>query len=47
MSKFQPIKIEEVYQVFNHHNNYNILSREKVNRLWFLRIVKFQKAEGV
>ena len=47
MSKFQPIKIEEVYQVFNNHNNYKILSKEKVRRLWFLCLIKFQKAEGV
>ena len=47
MSKFQPIKIEEVYQVFNQLNNYKMLSKEKVLRLWFLCLVKFQKVQGV
>lgn len=47
MSKFQTIKIEEVYQVFYHLNNYKMLSKEKVLRLWFLCLEKFQKVQGV
>ena len=44
MGQFQRMKIEEVYQAFNHLNNFKMLNREKVLHLWFLFLIEYQKA---
>jgi hypothetical protein len=45
MGQFQRMKIEEVYQVFSHLNNFKMLNREKVLHLWFLFLIEYQKAQ--
>ena len=45
MGQFQLMKIEEVYQAFNHLNNFKMLNREKVLHLWFLFLIEYQKVQ--